>query len=420
MHLTKSESRKRVAYNERLLVWEGVIANFGVWLVSPYIAILSIQLGASDHQVGLLSSIPALVSMLAMIPLSRVAQQHPKQKVVAAASAFANRVFYLALAVSPLLGRLNPTVLIVITVAMAVPGALLNIVWANLQSQLFPPERRASIFGYRNAIIKVVSILATFAGGYFLAAVGYPYNYSTLFGVAFIACMISVYLVNRIDESREGEDQALASRDRGESYFSQLKAILSDDDYGRKFILFIVSMFVFHFGMNTTAPIWPIYHIRVLGLSTTIIGLFNFASGALAVAGFWILGKVAGKRGDEFVLTLSVLGSATFPLLYSLIPSVPWMVFLQFYVGFWNAGWSLTVYTILLNSSKAEYRPACVATFHTAMSMTGFLAPMFGSLLLTYIPAHVALRVSSGLRFVGWLTLVVGLRMLSKPRPANQ
>jgi MFS family permease len=413
MHLMKSGLRKRVEYNERLLVWEGLIANFGIWLVSPYIAILAIELGASDHAVGLLTSMPALVSMLAMIPLSRIAQRYSTQKAVAAVSAFGNRIFYLFFAVAPFLGWLNPTVLIAVSVAMAVPGALLNIVWANLQSQLFPAERRASILGYRNAVIKVVSIFATFGGGYFLAVVGYPRNYSVLFGLTFIACMISVYLITRIDESREGENVTLRSRDPGESYLSQLKAILRDDDYGNKFILFVVSMFVFHFGMNTTAPIWPIYHVRELGLSTTVVGLFNFASGALAVAGFWYLGRVAGKRGDEFVLNISVLCNATFPLLYSLIPSIPWMVLLQSHVGFWNAGWSLTVYTILLNSSKAQYRPACVATFHTAMSMTGFLAPMFGTLLLGYMPARVALRVSSGIRIAGWLTLVVGLRMLS-------
>jgi hypothetical protein len=285
---------------------------------------------------------------------------------------------------------------------------------------LFPAERRVSILGYRNAIIKIVSIAATFAGGCFLAAVGYPYNYSTLFGIAFVTCMISVYLITQIDESGAGGDSALVSQDRGGSYVGQLKAILRDDEYGSKFVLFVVSMFVFHFGTNTTAPIWPIYHVRELGLSTTVIGIFNVASGALAVAGFWYLGKVAGKRGDEFVLTISVLGNAMFPFLYSLIRSIPWMVFLQSHVGFWNAGWSLTVYTILLNSSKAQYRPACVATFHTAMSMTGFLAPMFGTLLLGYMPAHVALRVSSGIRFVGWLTLVMGLRMLSRSRLAKQ
>jgi hypothetical protein len=54
-----------------------------------------------------------------------------------------------------------------------------------------------------------------------------------------------------------------------------------------------------------------------------VIGIFNVASGALAVAGFWYLGKVAGKRGDEFVLTISVLGNAMFPFLYSLIRSSP-------------------------------------------------------------------------------------------------
>ncbi len=81
-----------------------------------------------------------------------------------------------------------------------------------------------------------------------------------------------------------------------------MKAILRDEEYGKKFTLFVVSMFIFHFGMSTAAPIWPIYHVRDLGLSTTVIGLFNVASGSLAVVGFWYLGKVAAKRGDEFVV----------------------------------------------------------------------------------------------------------------------
>lgn len=412
MGRVKSKTYSRVQYNEQLLVWEGIISNFGVWIVWSYVSILAIYLGASDLEVGLLSSLPALVTMLAMIPLTRIAQGRPRQKMIAAACAFGNRGFYLLLAILPLLGLLTPKLLIIIVVIMAVPGALLNVVWADLQSRLFPPEQRAGILGFRNAVCKVAAIVATFLGGYFIEVVGYPTNYSVLFAVAFALCMIGVYLVTRIDEVDHSGDDGQAEPSQDIPYFKQLKAIVTDEEYGRKFIVFTISMFVFHFGMNTTASVWPIYHVRELGLSTTVIGIFNSASGVLSAIGFWYLGRVAAKRGDDFVLTVSVLGNAIFPLVYSFFPNVLVMTLLQSWVGFWNAGWSLTIYTILLNSSKDQYRSACIATFHTLMSVTGFISPMFGTFLLAHMPGHMALRVSSAIRILGWLILVFGMRAL--------
>lgn len=407
MSLVKSKRYGRVRYNERLLIWEGIVSNFGLWLVSSYISILAIQLGASDFDVGLLTSLPALVSMLAMIPLTRMAQDYSSQKTIAAVCAFGNRGFYIVLAVLAVLGWLNPRVLIVFVVVMAVPGALLNVVWANLQSSLFPREKRAGILGFRNAVCKVAAIVATLLGGYFIEAVGYPTNYSVLFVIAFVMCTIGVLLVTRIDEGERDREDGRTKPTQSEPFLHQLKAIVSDEEYGHKFVIFTVSMFVFHFGVNTTSPMWPIYHVRELGLSTTVIGIFNSASGILSAVGFWYLGKVAAKRGDDFVLTLSVLGNAVFPLLYSWFPNVLIMTLLQSWVGFWNAGWSLTIYTILLNSSKERYRPACVATFHTIISVTGFLAPMFGTLLLAYMPGHVALRVASAIRGLGFLIILL-------------
>lgn len=413
MNSLRAKRYGRAKYNEQLLIWEGIISNFGIWLVSSYISILALHLGASDLEVGLLSSLPALVSMLAMIPLTRLVQGYPSLKTISAACALSNRGFYLLLAILTFVGLINPKVLIVIVVIMAVPGALLNVVWADLQSHLFPREQLASILGFRNAVVKVAAIVATFLGGYFIEAVDYPLNYSVLFSAAFVLCVVGVYLVTRIDEVEQGTGSRISKPEAGESYIRQLKAIFSDEEYGHKFLIFLVSMFVFHFGMNTTGPVWPIYHVRELGLSTTVIGIFNSASGIMSAIGFWYLGKVAAKRGDDIVLVISILGNATFPFIYSLFPNVIFMTLLQSWVGFWNAGWSLTIYTILLNSSKEQYRPACVATFNTALSVTGFISPMFGTMLLAYMPGYMALRVSSAIRVIGWLILVFGLKKIT-------
>lgn len=412
----------KVAYNERILLWEGIISNSGMSLVSSYTAILALYLGASDDAIGLLTSLPALLSMLAMIPLTRLAQGYRSQKTIAASTALSGRFFYLVLAILLLFRRLNPAILIAITVIMAVPNALLNVTWQNLQSKLFPPELRAGILGTRNAVVKVGVIIATFAGGYFIEAVSFPTNYSVLYGVTFILCMIGVYLMTQMDEGTPSTEQVATASAANEPYLQQLKAMLRDDQYGRKYILFTLSMFVFYFGQNISGPIWPIYHVRELGLSTTVIGTFNSTQQILSIVGFWSLGKLALRRGDDFVLAISVLGNAVFPFIYSFTSNIPLMVLLQAWAGFWSAGWSLTIYTMLLDLSQEKYRSTCVATFHTALSVTGFVAPMLGTTLLRLMPGAPALRVASVIRIVGLLILVLGFRQLARDsqRPARR
>ena len=87
--------------NIRVNTLHGITQVMALNMVQPFIGIFAVKLGASNYQIALLSSAPAVVSLLAMIPGARFIDRYPRKKRVTMAFLMAHRTFFLGLACLP-------------------------------------------------------------------------------------------------------------------------------------------------------------------------------------------------------------------------------------------------------------------------------------------------------------------------------
>lgn len=391
----------------------------GMWycvmtgLVLPFVGMFAIRLGATDYMVGLLTSLPALLGLLAQLPSAYLAGRARSLQRLTMASAFMHRIFFLMFAFIPFLplSGLTKAWLFVILYAVAnFPGTVCGTAWQAMMGEMFPESLRGQIFGERNMLTGLVTLIFTALAGWFYDRTNrlFPWNYSIAFGLSFLALMMSLYYLSRLREERpSGIHQRSADPGRGRQ---RVRAVISH----RPFMLLTAVMLIFHFGLHLPAAVFTILWVKMLHLPEGWIGNFSVVNGLAAVLVYRWLGRVADRRGNGFILFLSLSGFAALPVLYAYAANPYLISFLQVIGGFAGAAFNLGLFNLLLETAPTATRADYIAVFNFLMGLSGFILPMLGVALLNASSVTVVMVVSSLLRAAAalWLgtTTLSGLR----------
>jgi cyanate permease len=86
-------------YNEKVSIYHGMVSTIAVNLASNFFPIFAISiLGASNYQVGLISSLPPLVALIMTIPAAIMLNRLEQQKKTVAMSVLWARILFVFLA----------------------------------------------------------------------------------------------------------------------------------------------------------------------------------------------------------------------------------------------------------------------------------------------------------------------------------
>lgn len=364
-------------HNAKTSLIDGAFFSVMMGLTAPFMGVYAIQLGASDYMVGLLASIPALVAMISQVPSAVIVNTYASRLQVTLKYAMAHRLFYLVMAMLAFLPQDFPgrAMLLVFVFSIAnFPATVAGVAWTTLMGELFPAQLRGRVFGERNMLLALVSLLATATAGPFLDRVAFPVNYFLLFLASFACVMASWFYLTRLKEGPPAPGRCRDSR-----WHPRAMALLVRETLrGPEFAVFTLATFVFHLGLQLPAALFTLLFVNTLRLSTSWIGAFSVIAGVASVLTFKWWGGLADTRGSRYVLALSMLILIPLPIFYGLVHS-PWpIVVLVAIGGVAGAGFSLTIFNALLDCSPTGKREDYVAVFNTLMGLTGFLMPVLG------------------------------------------
>lgn len=134
-HQESIHPEQRIHQNIRINILHGIFNIAAINMVNPFISIFAMRLGASQMHVALLSSAPAVVSLLAMIPGAKYIDKSSNKKEATLLFMFVNRLFYLSLILIPFFpSSLRPSVLVILIALMNFPGAIANVGWQSFIS----------------------------------------------------------------------------------------------------------------------------------------------------------------------------------------------------------------------------------------------------------------------------------------------
>ena len=388
-------------HNEKMSINHGMASAVAQNISNSYIPIFAMTiLGATNYQVGLISSLPPLVTLLMTLPAAILLNRAAEQKKLVAFSVVAARFVFLLIAfISYVPGSFGSWLLLVLIAVMSVPNTMANMGWQSFIGNIIEEHRRAQFFSDRNRLLTIVGLIVTLTIGIVMKDMTTSrVAYQVLFMFTFVVGIVELYFLLKHDEPlRERKLEKKSAMDW---------SIFKND----KYVLFLVVALVFNFGWQMAWGLFNIYNVRYAEATIFWISMFSVANMLAQIFSFSLWRKWSEKYGNMRVFVWVAFGMSTAPLLMVLSTNLYYLVFMSLISGLFVSGTVLILFNLLLENSPVEVRTYCITTYHVLLAIIAFAAPQVGIWLLETYSMEMAMYLSTAIRFlaaVGFLVLYI-------------
>ena len=391
------------------------IDAIGVGLASaaaPFLPVFLARLGASNFQISLLTTMPAVAGFLLAIPLGRLLQGQRKivpwfsgsRLAVLSSYAMTGLVAFLITRESSLVSAV-----LIIWAAATIPQTLLSITFSVVMNAVAGPTGRFDLMTLRWSTLGLTTTITVFMIGQLLDRVGFPFNYQLMFIGLSIGGLISFFFSSHIqlaDAEPPPTSVETQTRNGIRNYLGKIKQ-------EKPFINFIMKRFVYLTGVSLGAPLFPIYFVRQIHASDNWIAMITVAQTSVMIIGYFVWTQQSRSRGSHVTLLWTTCGLSLYPVLTA-ITGMPWMIVIYSgLAGIFQAGLDLVFFDELMKTIPPEYSATFVAFSQSVQYVSAIAAPMLGSFLADKIGISAALIISGGIRFLGFI-----LFFLERKKPA--
>ena len=400
--------------NLAINVYNGIALAVAINLVNPYYAKFAERLGASDYQMAYLNSLPAFISLFALIPGAIFIDLFGNKLKSTTWIMFLHKIFFLIIAFIPLMtGISKPWLFILLIALMNLPGSIYTMGYQSSIGDIFSPSERGLAMGLRNRYSDIFRLGITFISGVLLSI---PKDdaqiillYQIFFVTSFFIGLLEVYTFSKFTATGAN---VLSDRPKGqppsEKYLQGLKKILQAFKVSLTFSLtdkvfkqFLVASLIFNFGWQMGWPLFNIYTITKLGANEAWLSAISIASGITAIMTATQWAKFADKRGNTLAAVIATFGMSVTPFLYVLSDTLYMLVLFNILIGFSVTGTVLILFNLLLEATPSQNRTTIIALYNTAIAVSATIAPIAGVWIMQQTSLDTSLLITGGLRFLG-------------------
>jgi MFS family permease len=395
-------------YNEKISIYHGMVSTIAINLAGNFYPIFAISiLGATNFQVGLISSLPPLIALLMTIPAAILLNRLESQKKTVAMSVLGARLLFLLLiAVVYIASPYQAWAFLIIIALMNVPATISNIGWQTLISGMIKDERRGTFFSDRNRLLTIAGMTSTLIIGIIMKnQTTNASAYQWLFFAALLFGLGEVFFLMKHKE----KVQYSSNSKKASMNWSIFK------DHGYKW--FLIAALCFNFTWQMSWGIFNIYHVRIAEATILWISIFSVACQLVQIFTFPLWKKWAEEKSNTLMLVWAALGMALVPFLTVLSTNLFYLTCVQALSGFFISGVVLLLFNLLLEQSPQETRTYCITTYNVLLSFVAFIAPQIGILLLEGLGIQKSMELNSIMR-IG--SAFVFLLMYSRTRKYTQ
>jgi MFS family permease len=386
------------------LLWAGILGS-----AATFNAAFALRLGATNSDVGYLSSIPALLAVLVSLPAGRFLQKRARRTPWIFGALFINRLSYLLVAVIPWLGKLHiPLGFLVVGVLVVstIPAHFFNVGWFPLLAEAVDERSRAGLVTARMMIANVVTALFSFLFGQLLTYVIFPYNYALMYVIGFTASMGSmVYLLklkipDAVPVARQaGARLTLAGVRQAAAQHPGLSHI-------------IMNTFMHGMGLWVASPLYILRYVRQLEATDAWIGLSSTVAMLAALVATPIWRKIMARWGKSATLKRTIVLIGLYPIAVGFLPSLTLILFAVAFYNLIAPGVNLSHFTTLLEVIPEENRPGYTSWYISLVNTGAFIGPLLGVALADWLGIAPLLVVCGMLSILGstsfWWNPVMG------------
>ncbi len=385
--------------NIRHLMFQTALVGVVNGGIVTFLPVFLVRLGASPVTVSLLTSLPALVTILLALPAGAIASRWRQLVHISARCFWIYRFFYLAVGAAGLLRpAIAPLLIVAIWGLSAIPSTLGNTVFYDILAEAVSPRRRPVVNGMRWALLGLLNAVSVALFGQLLEALPTPANYLVVFGISFVAGMLSTWFYSQIEIP---ERVPATVRSERLTLRTQVAAFLRPLTAGGSFVVYSAVTFVLRVGLFLPAGVWTVFLVRDLAASDAWIGWRTTIESSALTVGYYFWGRVAGRRGHTriFLLVTVVLGACN--VLASIATrDTRWLLLALAPVGgFFASGIDVSLFEWLLATMPPGERPRFVAMNTALANLVAFLAPIGGAALAQRTGTPAVLCVAGAFLF---------------------
>lgn len=392
--------------NVKVNITAGILAAVGMNLVNPYFSKFALRLGANDFHIAMISSLPAFLALLAMIPGALFIDRLKSKIHPIAYMLLAQKVMYLLIALIPFLPLpMQPLTFVIAIGIMNIPGSISQMGYQSAIGDIFLPEYRATAMSLRNRYADVFRMITTFAAGQALNLIPSTPSeiimlYQIFFIIAFIIGVLEMRQIWKFEVQHEVKNTKL-----------NLKEAITSIRGNKKFMIFVLCSLSFHFGWQMGWPIFSIYTLKVLNANEGWLSAISIASGLSAILTTTLWAKACDKYGNSTMLFVATTGMAITPFFYIIINSLWQLTLFNIIIGISVAGTILILFNLLLEVTPKENRTLYIAVYNTIINASATISPIIGVTIMTQTNVYISLAIVGALRFIGAFTFYLRQRL---------
>jgi MFS family permease len=381
-----------VRRNLRWFWFDGLLAAASDNIVVTYVVLYLLAMGASNAQIGLMSSLSSLSAALFLLPGALLVERLGRRKeITLMAGGGVSRLILLALALVPLLlgGQALIYVAIVLSVTRDAFGNLSFPAWISLTADVVPLTGRGRYFGSRNFAMGVAGMITVLLVGDLITRLGKPTGYQWAMILAFIIGIGSTYCFSRLQVTHERPAHATIPS-------LALPALLRDMRLHPNFVAMGGAAALWNFSLNIAGPFFNVYLVQNLGATPTIVAVLSTVTSLSGLLVQRRIGELADRWGPRKLQLISSLLIWLLPLGW-LFARSPWYIIpINIASGvFWGA-YNLAAFNLLLMVVPEQQRPRYTALYQIIIMLSLAVGAAVGSLLVT-IWGYVAVFLVSGI-----------------------
>lgn len=378
-----------------------IVIAFSGYLVNPYFAKYALRLGGGDMEMAFLNSLPALLSMVSLIPGAMIIDMIGKQ-VATAFFMFLHKVFFLLMAAVPLLPETFPRglIFVILVALMNLPGGIYTNGFNSSLGDLFDPRERNLAIGRRNKFTEVTRIGVTLLSGLIMTIPktdeSIIHMYQIFFVVAFFISLLEVYAFKRFEFPPMKKNTV--SR---EEFRSSLRLSLKFTFTDRRFLLFMVLSMFFYIGWHYGWPLFNVYTVKFLGANEIYIAYYSVAAAIASVVGasFWVW--VGKSTPASKTILYAAIGMSVTPFLYIVCNTLETQVICYIFSGFFIVGTTMNMLLLILENTPTENRTTIMSIHATLVAISQTIVPVLSVKVLDHLSIEESLALTGVLRFLG-------------------
>jgi hypothetical protein len=370
-------------------------------VAAPFLPVFLTRLGASNFQVGLLSSMPGMTGLVLAILVGRFLQT--RRNVVPWYS-LSRLMVILCYALTGILTiSVSEKFVIISTLAIwafaTIPQTALAVAFSVVMNAVAGPEGRYALLSRRWAIFGLTGVIGTFIVTRLIDILSFPLNYAIMFMVLSLGGFFSFYFSRKIylaDQVPPPLPSSGSPRQNLSNYLTLLRE-------NPAFLSFSTKRFVYFSALVLSQPIMPLFLVHEVHASDGQIGTVNMTLTLIMLIGYFLWPWVSRRRGGRFVLLATTFGMTFYPALSAITPQINWIILFAGIAGLFQAGLDLVFFDELMKTVPAEYSATFVSLSQSMQYLSMIVAPLLGTWLADYIGLGGALWLSAGLRLFGFL-----------------